>query len=39
MSSRVDRAAEDVLDAGERVRFERLVLPHLDAAFNLAMWR
>jgi RNA polymerase sigma-70 factor (ECF subfamily) len=38
MSSRVDRAAEDVLDAGERVRFERLVLPHLDAAFNLARW-
>ena len=38
MSSRVDRAGEDVLDAGERVRFERLVLPHLDAAFNLARW-
>ena len=38
MSSRVDRAAEDVLDAGERARFERLVLPHLDAAFNLARW-
>jgi RNA polymerase sigma-70 factor (ECF subfamily) len=38
MSSRVDRAAEGVLEAGERVRFERLVLPHLDAAFNLARW-
>jgi RNA polymerase sigma-70 factor (ECF subfamily) len=38
MSSRVNRAAEDVLDAGDRVRFERLVLPHLDAAFNLARW-
>ncbi len=38
MSSRVDRVAEDVLDAGERAQFERLVLPHLDAAFNLARW-
>ena len=38
MSSRADRTAEHVLDAGERVRFERLVLPHLDAAFNVARW-
>src|SRR5262245_59759860 len=38
MSPRVDRAAKDVLDAAERVRFERLLLPHLDAAFNLARW-
>ena len=38
MSADVDRAVQDVLDAGERVRFERLVLPHLDAAFNLARW-
>jgi RNA polymerase sigma-70 factor (ECF subfamily) len=28
----------DVLDSQERVRFEQLVLPHLDAAFNLARW-
>ena len=26
------------MDAGERARFERLVIPHLDAAFNLARW-
>jgi RNA polymerase sigma-70 factor, ECF subfamily len=28
----------DVLNLQERERFERLVLPHLDAAFNLARW-
>jgi RNA polymerase sigma-70 factor, ECF subfamily len=28
----------DVLDPQDRVRFEMLVLPHLDAAFNLARW-
>jgi RNA polymerase sigma-70 factor (ECF subfamily) len=28
----------DVLDAQDRVRFEQFVLPHLDAAFNLARW-
>jgi len=38
MSADVDRVTSDVLDAGERARFERLVLPHLDAAFNLARW-
>jgi len=27
-----------VLDAEDRTRFEQLVLPHLDAAFNLAAW-
>jgi RNA polymerase sigma-70 factor (ECF subfamily) len=27
-----------VLDPQERVRFEQLVLPHLDAAFNLSRW-
>jgi RNA polymerase sigma-70 factor (ECF subfamily) len=26
------------LDAENRLRFERLVLPHVDAAFNLARW-
>ena len=28
----------DVLDVQDRARFEQLVLPHLDAAFNLARW-
>jgi len=28
----------DVLDLQNRARFEQLVLPHLDAAFNLARW-
>ncbi len=27
-----------MLDSQEQMRFERLVLPHLDAAFNLARW-
>ncbi len=27
-----------MLDASERERYERIVLPHLDAAFNLARW-
>jgi RNA polymerase sigma factor (sigma-70 family) len=27
-----------VLDPQERSRFEQIVLPHLDAAFNLARW-
>jgi RNA polymerase sigma-70 factor (ECF subfamily) len=27
-----------VIDEAERRRFERLVLPHLDAAYNLARW-
>ncbi|HKW57716.1 MAG TPA: sigma-70 family RNA polymerase sigma factor [Candidatus Acidoferrum sp.] len=28
----------DVPEARERARFEQLVLPHLDAAFNLSRW-
>ena len=28
----------DVLNAEDRTRFEQMVLPHLDAAFNLAAW-
>ena len=28
----------DVLDSQERARFEQVVLPHLDAAFNLSRW-
>jgi len=27
-----------VLERNDRVRFEEIVLPHLDAAFNLARW-
>jgi len=27
-----------VLNAEDRARFEQLVLPHLEAAFNLAAW-
>ena len=29
---------QDVLEQNDRERFEQLVLPHLDAAFNLARW-
>ncbi len=28
----------NVLDQQERVRFEQVVLPHLDSAFNLSRW-
>jgi RNA polymerase sigma-70 factor, ECF subfamily len=28
----------DVLNAEDRARFEQMVLPHLDSAFNLAVW-
>jgi|ERR1035438_4828190 RNA polymerase sigma-70 factor (ECF subfamily) len=38
MSPGVEGKELDVLDSQERVRFEQLVLPHLDAAFNLARW-
>lgn len=38
MSSGVKGNALDVLDSQDRLRFEQLVLPHLDAAFNLARW-
>jgi RNA polymerase sigma-70 factor, ECF subfamily len=38
MSSGVEGKELDVLDLQERARFEQLVLPHLDAAFNLARW-
>ena len=31
-------SGSDVLDVHERARFEQLVMPHLDAAFNLARW-
>jgi RNA polymerase sigma-70 factor (ECF subfamily) len=38
MGSGVEGNDLDVLDSQERVRFEQLVLPHVDAAFNLARW-
>ena len=38
MSAGVEGNDLDVLDLQERARFEQLVLPHLDAAFNLARW-
>ena len=38
MSPGVEGNKQDVLDLQERVRFEQLVLPHVDAAFNLARW-
>ena len=38
MSLGVEGKELDVLDLQERVRFEQLMLPHLDAAFNLARW-
>ena len=38
MSEGVEGASLDVLDSQDRARFEQLVLPHLDAAFNLARW-
>ncbi len=38
MSSGAQEEGSDVLDSQERVRFDQIVLPHLDAAFNLARW-
>ena len=38
MSLGPEGKALDVLEPQERLRFEQLVLPHLDAAFNLARW-
>lgn len=32
------REGLDVLDLQDRERFEQLVLPHLDAAYNLSRW-
>jgi RNA polymerase sigma factor (sigma-70 family) len=36
VSNPVQERGSDVLDSQDQVRFEMLVLPHLDAAFNLA---
>lgn len=38
MSPGVEGKNVDGLSLQERARFEQLVLPHLDAAFNLARW-
>ena len=38
MTAGLEGNAQDVLDPQERLRFDQLVLPHLDAAFNLARW-
>jgi RNA polymerase sigma-70 factor, ECF subfamily len=38
MSNPFQGKGSDVLDSQEQVRFEALVVPHLDAAFNLARW-
>src|SRR5579859_3553207 len=38
MSAGVEGKDVDVLDSQDRARFEQLVLPHLDAAFNLSRW-
>ena len=38
LSKIVQGKGSDVLDSQDQVRFEMLVLPHLDAAYNLARW-
>jgi RNA polymerase sigma-70 factor (ECF subfamily) len=38
MTKLVQERGGSLLDAQEQARFERLVLPYLDAAFNLARW-
>jgi RNA polymerase sigma factor (sigma-70 family) len=38
VSWQVQGLALDVLDSQDQLRFEQLVVPHLDAAFNLARW-
>jgi RNA polymerase sigma-70 factor (ECF subfamily) len=38
MSSGAQQEGSDVLDSQDRARFDQLVLPHADAAFNLARW-
>src|ERR1700682_4025712 len=38
MTKLVQERGASLLDSQEQTRFERLVLPHLDAAFNLARW-
>lgn len=38
MSSGAQQEGSDVLDSQDRARFDQLVLPHVDAAYNLARW-
>src|SRR6202789_3595460 len=38
MNSPVQEEGSVVLDSQDQMRFETLVLPHLDAAHNLARW-
>jgi RNA polymerase sigma-70 factor (ECF subfamily) len=38
MSGSSQGEGADVLDSEDRLRFEQIVLPHLDAAFNLSRW-
>jgi RNA polymerase sigma-70 factor, ECF subfamily len=38
MNSPIQGEGSNVLDTPDQARFEALVLPHLDAAFNLARW-
>jgi RNA polymerase sigma-70 factor (ECF subfamily) len=38
VSNPAQEKGSDVLDSQDQVRFEMLVLPHLDAAYNLARW-
>jgi RNA polymerase sigma-70 factor (ECF subfamily) len=38
LSGLIQGEGKDVLDSQDRARFEQMVLPHLDAAFNLSRW-
>lgn len=38
MKESVESSVAKALEAQEQARFEQLVIPHLDAAFNLARW-
>ncbi len=38
MSNPLQAKGSDVLDSQDQERFEAMVLPHLDGAFNLARW-
>lgn len=38
MTHAVPEHGTNILDAPDKLRFEMLVLPHLDAAFDLARW-
>ncbi len=38
MSNPVQEKGSHVLDSHDQARFEALVIPHLDAAYNLARW-